>query len=79
MNKDNFKWDDAKREDNLKKHRIDFRDVPALFDDPFLLRSSTRRGEHRLLAIGSYQWSGSDGRVYDQEPQAAHHFGKAST
>src|ERR1700738_224817 len=52
MNEDNFEWDDAKREDNLKKHRIDFRDVPALFDGPFLLRSSMRRGEHRLLAIG---------------------------
>src|ERR1700730_14127803 len=52
MSKDNFEWDDAKREDNLKKHRIDFHDVPALFDGPFLLRSSIRRGEHRLLAIG---------------------------
>src|SRR5216684_2973362 len=52
MSKDNFEWDDAKREDNLKRHRIDFHDVPALFDGPFLLRSSIRRGEHRLLAIG---------------------------
>jgi uncharacterized DUF497 family protein len=52
MSKDNFEWDDAKREENIKKHRIDFGDVPAMFDGPFLLRSSTRGGEHRLLAIG---------------------------
>src|SRR5215471_1723835 len=52
MSKDNFEWDAAKREDNLKKHRIDFHDVPALFDGPFLLRSSMRRGEHRFMAIG---------------------------
>lgn len=52
MSKDNFEWDDAKRADNIKKHRIDFNDVPSLFDGPFLLRSSVRRGEHRLAAIG---------------------------
>jgi Ribonuclease toxin, BrnT, of type II toxin-antitoxin system len=79
MSKDNFEWDDAKREDNLKRHRIDFHDVPALFDGPFLLRSSIRRGEHRLLAIGFIKWSGGDGRIYDQERQAAYHLGKTST
>jgi hypothetical protein len=52
MSNDNFEWDNAKRQDNLTRHRIDFNDVPAMFDGPFLLRSSLHRGEHRLLAIG---------------------------
>jgi uncharacterized DUF497 family protein len=52
MRDDSFEWDDAKRDDNIRKHRIDFADLPALFDGPFLLRSSIRGAEHRLTAIG---------------------------
>jgi len=47
-----FEWDDAKREINLTDHRIDFLDVPLVFDGPHLIRPSSRRGERRLLAIG---------------------------
>ena len=47
-----FDWDSVKREINLKEHRIDFRDAPQVFDGPHLTWSSSRKGEHRLLAIG---------------------------
>ena len=47
-----FDWDDNKYELNLKDHRIDFRDAPEIFQRPYLLRPSSRQGEHRLLAIG---------------------------
>ena len=52
MGENDFEWDDAKREDNIRKHRIDFNDVHAVFDGPFLLRSSIQGGEKRMLAIG---------------------------
>jgi uncharacterized protein len=47
-----FHWDNVKREINLKEHRIDFFDVPTIFDGPHLVWSSSHKGEHRLLAIG---------------------------
>ncbi|MFZ0719619.1 MAG: BrnT family toxin, partial [Xanthobacteraceae bacterium] len=47
-----FDWDSVKREINLKEHRIDFRDAPQIFNGPHLIWSSSREGEHRLLAIG---------------------------
>ena len=47
-----FDWDSVKREINLKDHHIDFGDVPPLFDGPHLIWGSSRKGEHRLLAIG---------------------------
>jgi uncharacterized protein len=47
-----FDWDSVKRELNLKEHRIDLNDVPSIFDRPHLVWASSRRGEHRLLAIG---------------------------
>jgi len=47
-----FDWDSVKREINLKEHRIDFRDAPSIFDGPHLVKASSRKGEHRLLAIG---------------------------
>src|SRR5215207_1979172 len=47
-----FEWDDPKYEQNLKDHRIDFRDVPEIFAGPYLLRPASGHNEHRLLAIG---------------------------
>jgi uncharacterized DUF497 family protein len=55
MGNESFEWDEAKREDNINKHRIDFNDVHAVFDGPFILRSSIRGGEQRMLAIGLLQ------------------------
>jgi uncharacterized DUF497 family protein len=51
----NFIWDPAKAEENLKKHRLDFREAATVFDDPL---STTfpdidhSVGERRFLIIG---------------------------
>ncbi|WP_017720953.1 BrnT family toxin [Kamptonema formosum] len=49
-----FEWDKAKREENIIKHRIDFADVPQMFDGPMLseLDKRTDYGEERWLGIG---------------------------
>lgn len=49
-----FNWDEAKRQENLARHGIDFMDVPALFDGPMLVRLDTRRnyGEDRWIGMG---------------------------
>jgi uncharacterized DUF497 family protein len=50
----NFGWDEAKRQENITKHGIDFVDVPAVFDGPMLVRLDTRRdhGEDRWIGVG---------------------------
>lgn len=49
-----FEWDEVKRKDNLRKHGIDFLDVPTLFSGPMLTRLDTRKdyGEPRWVGIG---------------------------
>lgn len=49
-----FEWDEAKRAENIVKHRIDFADVPEMFDGPMLseLDKRTDYGEERWLGIG---------------------------
>ena len=49
-----FDWDEAKRQENIARHRIDFMDVPAVFDGPMLVRLDTRRdyGEDRWIGMG---------------------------
>lgn len=49
-----WEWDEAKRLENIRKHRIDFRDVSAVFDGPMLLRLDQREdyGEERWIALG---------------------------
>jgi uncharacterized protein len=48
-----FEWDEAKRESNIGKHGIDFRDVRPLFDGRSVLRyESHRAGEQRTLSVG---------------------------
>jgi uncharacterized DUF497 family protein len=49
-----FEWDEAKRAENIAKHRIDFVDVPRMFDGPMLneLDCRTNYGEDRWLGIG---------------------------
>jgi uncharacterized DUF497 family protein len=50
-----FDWDPAKREANLEKHDIDFRDAIAVFNDSqHILEDATRPefGERRTKAIG---------------------------
>lgn len=49
-----FEWDDAKNRANVRKHRIDFADVPPVFNGPMLSAHDTRQdyGEDRVVGIG---------------------------
>lgn len=44
-----FEWDEAKNLENIRKHRIDFVDVPEMFDNPMLIELDERfdYGEER--------------------------------
>ena len=44
-----FEWDESKRRDNLRKHGVDFIDVPELFDGPMLARLDTREDYERTV------------------------------
>jgi uncharacterized DUF497 family protein len=50
-----FEWDESKRQANLAKHDIDFQDVMRVFDGPVFERVDSRRGEKRVVAIGSIE------------------------
>jgi len=49
-----FEWDAAKNKGNIRKHRIDFADVPAVFGGPLYVTLDTRKeyGEDRWVGIG---------------------------
>jgi len=49
-----FEWDDAKNDNNVRKHGIDFADAPEIFDYPMLtwLDMQSEYGEDRWCAIG---------------------------
>ncbi|MEK7270846.1 MAG: BrnT family toxin [Planctomycetota bacterium] len=49
-----FEWDEAKNRVNIRKRRIDFVDLPPLFDRPMRVRLDARReyGEDRMIGIG---------------------------
>jgi uncharacterized DUF497 family protein len=50
----NFEWDAQKNEENIRKHRIDFTDVPELFNGPMLIDRDDRveYGEERWIGLG---------------------------
>jgi uncharacterized protein len=50
-----FEWDETKRQTNLAKHYIDFQDAIRVFDGPVFERMDNRRGEDRVIAIGSVE------------------------
>ena len=50
-----FEWDEGKRQSNLAKHYIDFRDAIRVFDSPVFETSDRRRREERVVAIGSVE------------------------
>jgi len=50
-----FEWDESKRQANLAKHHIDFRDARRIFDGPVFERMVSRQGEDRIFAIGLMQ------------------------
>ena len=49
-----FEWDEAKNQANIRKHGIDFNDVPDIFQHPMLaLRDDQEdHGEERWISIG---------------------------
>ena len=47
-----FEWDESKRQANLAKHHIDFREAKRVFDGPVFERMDRCRGEDRVFAIG---------------------------
>ena len=47
-----FEWDESKRNANLEKHRIDFRDARRVFEGPVFEKIDSRRGEDRIFTIG---------------------------
>jgi len=49
-----FEWDEDKNRANIQKHKIDFADVPAVFNDPMLVELDEREdyGEERWIGMG---------------------------
>ena len=48
-----FRWDQDKEVENQRKHGVAFDEAATVFDDPlFVLRTASRNGEQRDLAIG---------------------------
>lgn len=52
-----YEWDEAKRLVNIRKHGIDFIDLPALFDSDLVTLEDTRNdyGEQRFVTFGLLQ------------------------
>ncbi len=50
-------WDEAKRQSNLSKHKIDFIDAAKIFVNPILERADDREnyGEERFICIGEFE------------------------
>ncbi len=49
-----FEWNEAKNLENIRKHEIDFADVPEMFEGPMLIELDGRfdYGEDRWFGIG---------------------------
>ena len=49
-----FEWDEPKRQTNIRKHGIDFVDIPSLFDGITVTFEDTRYdyGEIRFITLG---------------------------
>jgi len=49
-----FEWDEAKNQQNIAKHGIDFADAQPVFTKPMLVRLDDRMdyGEDRWIALG---------------------------
>jgi uncharacterized protein len=52
-----YEWDEAKRVANLRKHGIDFTDVPTVFDGDIVTVEDDRYscGEQRFVTFGLLQ------------------------
>ena len=49
-----FEWDENKNEANMRKHEIDFKDIPEIFDGPMIINFDDRvdYNEDRYIGIG---------------------------
>lgn len=49
-----FEWDEAKNEENIRRHYLDFSDAPDVFRAPMLVELDSRRdyGEPRFIGLG---------------------------
>ncbi|RZI85421.1 MAG: BrnT family toxin [Pseudomonas sp.] len=49
-----FEWDEVKNRSNIRKHGIDFNDVPSMFDHPMLVARDDRLAgaEERWVGLG---------------------------
>ena len=47
-----FEWDEKKREQNWRAHKVDFQDAKNIFEDYTFARRSDRRGETRYQVFG---------------------------
>ncbi len=49
-----FEWDERKNRSNIRRHGIDFADVPSVFGHPMLVGLDTREnyGEDRWIGVG---------------------------
>ena len=50
-------WDERKRRENIRKHRIDLADLEPVFDYPMITVEDTREryGELRLQSLGMWR------------------------
>ena len=55
-----YEWDEAKREANLRKHHLDFRDAYLVYDHPRKITFRTQRGtELRFQDIALVEIAGN--------------------
>jgi len=49
-----FEWDEVKNQTNIRKHGLDFKDAPQIFDGPMLVDLDPRQEyeEERWIGIG---------------------------
>lgn len=46
-----FEWDEAKNLENIRKHKIDFVDVPEIFEGPMLIELDDRIDYARIAGL----------------------------
>ena len=52
-NKNKFEWDESKRQSNIEKHGIDFKDALQLFEDKMRVEAlSLQKDEERYITFG---------------------------
>ena len=71
-----FEWSEAKRQEALKKHRIDFLSAVRIFENPVLEVLSPRGGEFAVEGDRSRGWTGIGSRLHVPEHVPENHYGK---